>query len=54
MQIAAACQACPGNLHAMHAHHGFQRMTQFLQWAALTFSSRWGTPAMWHCLPNHG
>ncbi len=40
VQVAAAMQGCPANLQAMHEHHGFQRMTQFLQWAALTFPSR--------------
>ena len=44
-QIAAATQGCPANLQALHDLHGFQRMTQFLQWAALTFPSRC-------CLPS--
>ena len=48
VQVAAATQGCPANLQAMHDHHGFQRVTQFLQWAALTFPSRC-SPSSW-CL----
>ena len=40
VQVAAATRGCPANLQAMQDLHGFQRMTQFLQWAALTFPSR--------------
>ena len=49
VKVAAATAGSPTNLQAMHDHCGFQRMTQFLQWAALTFPSRCSPSA---CFPH--